>query len=134
MALVEAIAGELVDQIKQLVGLGWFDLRMLLTAGDEARALGIHFGLDLLAHGAAQKVGIAERVARQDLRGLHDLFLVNEDPVGLGQDTFELGVRILDGFAAVLAATEQRDVVHRARAVERDERDNVAEVGRLHRR
>ncbi len=35
--------------------------------------------------------------------------------------------------AAVLAVAEQRDVVHRARAVERDERDDVAEIGRAHR-
>ena len=35
--------------------------------------------------------------------------------------------------AAVLAVAEHADVVHRAGAIERDERDDVAERGRLHR-
>ena len=43
---------------------------------------------------------------------------------------FEQRMRIFDRRAAVLAVAEHRDVVHRARAVERDERDDVAETGR----
>jgi hypothetical protein len=43
-------------------------------------------------------------------------------------------VRVFDALQPVLAPPEQRDVVHRAGPVERDERDDVAEVGRLHRR
>ena len=132
--LVEAVAGELVDQVEQLVRLLGLDARFALAAVDEALALRVHLGLDLLAHRAAQQVGVAERVARQDLRGLHHLFLIDEDAVGLGKDAFELGVRVLDAFEPVLAPAEQRDVVHRAWPIERDERDDVAEIGRLHRR
>ena len=40
-------------------------------------------GADLLAHGAAQHVGFAERIAGQLLRDLHHLFLVDDDAVGL---------------------------------------------------
>ena len=39
-------------------------------------------------------------------------------------------MRIGDRHAAVLAVAEQRDVVHRPRPVERDQRDDVAEAGR----
>ena len=134
VALVEAVARELVDQVEQLVGLGRRDVVMLLAAGDEDRALLVHLRLDLLAHRAAQQVGAAERVAGQDLRGLHHLFLIDEDAVGLGQDAFEQRMRIFDRLGALLAAAEARDIVHRARAVERDERDDVAEIGRPHRR
>ena len=130
--LVETVAGELVDQIEQRIGLGLLDPADFLAPGDEAFALDVHFGLDLLAHRAAQQIGVAERIAGKDLRRLHHLFLVDEDAVGLRQDAFELGMRKLDRDLARLALAEQRDVVHRARAVERDERDDVAEIGRLH--
>ena len=103
---------------------------MRRAALDEGRALRVHLRLDLLAHRAAQQVGAAERVAGEHLRRLHHLFLVDEDAVGFGEDAFEQRVRIFDCRAAVLAVAEQRDVVHRSRPVERDERDDVAEAGR----
>src|SRR3546814_6616306 len=89
MALVEAIAREFVDQVEQLVRRLRRDLVMLAAALDEGLALRIHFGLDLLAHRAAQEVGAAETVARQYLRRLHHLFLIDEDAVGFGKDAFE---------------------------------------------
>ena len=133
VALVEAIAGELVDQVEQFVRLGLGDAVHLGAALDEDRALRVHLRLDLLAHRAAQQIGAAEREAGEDLRRLHHLFLVDEDAVGLGQDRFEQVVRIDDRLGALLAAAEARDIVHRAGAVERDERDDVAEIGRAHR-
>ena len=130
--LVEAIAGKLVDQVEQLVRLGRLDVA-LGTALDEAQALGVHFRLDLLAHGAAQKVGVAKRVAGQDLRGLHHLFLIDEDAIGFFEDRLQQDVRIFNLFLAVLAAPEHRDIVHRAGTIERHQRDDVAEIGRAHR-
>ena len=96
VALVETVARELVDHVEQLVGLGRRDLVVRRAALDEDRALGIHLRLDLLAHRAAQQVGFAERVAGEHLRGLHHLFLVDEDAVGFGEDAFEQRVRIFD--------------------------------------
>jgi hypothetical protein len=58
VALVEAVACELVDLIEDRRGPVLLDA-VLLRALDEVLALGIHLGLDLLAHGAAQQVGAA---------------------------------------------------------------------------
>src|SRR3546814_1331023 len=76
---VETIARELVDQIEQFVGLVRGDIVGFGTAFDKDRALRVHLGLDLLAHRAAQQIGATERITRQDLRGLHHLFLIDED-------------------------------------------------------
>ena len=83
VALVEAVAGELVDQIEQLVRLVCGNPVHPRTALDEARALGVHLGLDLLAHRAAQQVGLAEAGAGEHLGRLHHLLLIDEDAVGL---------------------------------------------------
>ncbi len=133
MGLVETVACELVDQVEQRVGLALVDTGYSLAAINETFALRIHFGLDLLTHCAAQKVGVAQGVSCKDLRGLHNLFLVNEDPVGFGQNAFQLGMRIFDFHLTGLALAEQRNVIHRARTIKRNKRDDVAEIGRLHR-
>ena len=62
MALVEAVVGEAREQLEDRLGLALLDAA-LDRAGDEALALRLHLGADLLAHGAAQQVGLAERVA-----------------------------------------------------------------------
>ena len=134
VAFVETVAGELVDQIEQLTSLLRLDPREFLTPGNEAGALRVHFLLVLLAHGAAQQIGITQRIAGQHLRGLHDLFLIDEYAVCFGENSLQLGMRIFNRFGPVLAAAKQRDVIHRPRPVERDERDDVAKSGWLHRR
>ncbi len=95
-----------------------------------APLLGHFLGL-LLAHGAAQHVGAAERVAGQHLRGLHDLLLVDHDAVGFLEDRLEQRVVVLDGDAACLAIGVERDELHRPGAVERDQRDDVLDHLRL---
>ena len=90
-------------------------------------ALLFHLGLDLLAHGAAQQVGPAERIAGQDLRDLHHLFLVDHDAVGFLQDRLEHRMQIVRLFVAMLAGAVGRDVLHRAGPIERDQRDDVLE-------
>ena len=98
------------------------------AAFDEPVALGIHLGLDLLAHRAPQKIGFAERVSSKQLGRLHHLLLIDEDAVGLGEYALKQRVRIFQSGAAVLSVAEHADVVHRAGAVECHERDNVAEA------
>ena len=91
--------------------------------------LGHLLGL-LLAHRAAEQVGAAERVARERLRDLHDLLLVDDDAVGRLEELVDAVVHLRDRLATVLAVDE---VLHhagaeRARAVERDGGDDVLEA------
>ena len=50
-----------------------------------------HFLFFLFAHGAAEKVGFAEREAGQAVGDLHHLFLVEDDAVGFFENVFQLG-------------------------------------------
>ncbi len=104
----------------------------LTAAGDEDRALLLHLGADLLAHRAAQQVGVTERVAGHHLRDLHHLFLVDDDAEGFLQDRLEHRVQIFRLLVAMLARAIGRDVRHRARPVQRDQRDDVLEAVRAH--
>jgi hypothetical protein len=87
---------------------------------------------DLLAHGAAQEVGAAERVARHDLRDLHHLFLVDDDALRLLQDVVDGGVDRFEFALAVLHLAIGGDVLHRAGTVERDEGHDILDAGGLH--
>ena len=102
VALVEAVFGEALQQVEDRVGLGAVDAA-LGRALDEVLALLLHLLADLLAHGAAQQVGLAERVAGQDLRRLHHLLLVDDDAERLAQDRLELGMDVFRLLQAVLA-------------------------------
>ena len=64
VAFVEAIFGEALEQIEDRIGLIALDAA-LDRAGDEALALRLHLAADLLAHGAAQQIGFAERNSRR---------------------------------------------------------------------
>jgi hypothetical protein len=125
--LLKSIAGELVDQLEDLRRLGRGH-----AAGDgavdEGLALRVHLRLDLLAHGAAQQIGAAEAVARQRLRDLDDLLLVDHDAEGLLQDAFERRIQVVRLLLAMLAGDVAGDVVHRSRPVERDHGDDVLEA------
>ncbi len=127
MRLGEAVGGELGDLLEDR---GRELLRDVALDGafDEHLALGVHLGLDLLAHGAAQQIGAAERVARQLAGDLHHLLLVDDDARGLAQDRLEQGMQVFRLLDAVLAVDEARDVVHRTRPIERVHRHDVVEA------
>ncbi len=105
---------------------------LLDRAVDEAVALLVHLRLDLLTHGAAQQVGFAERIARQHLRDLHHLFLVDDNALGLLEQMVDRRMDRLQLLLAMLAGVVGRDVFHRARTIERDERDDVLDAVRPH--
>jgi hypothetical protein len=131
VGLVEAIAGELGHQFEDAV-------RLLFRHGvpggalDEARLLDVHLLLLLLAHGAAQKVGLPEAVAGQDLGDLHHLFLVDDDPVGLGQHLFQRGVQIVDLGPAEFAVDIGVDHLHRPGPVEGDQGGDLLDGAAAH--
>ncbi len=125
--LVEAVAGELGDQLENV-----FSASLVYAVGhravDEPRLLLVHLGFDLLAHGAAQQIGLAQGVARERLGDLHHLFLINDDAVGLLQDRADERMQIVGLLLSVLAVDEGLDVIHRSRAVERHHGDDVLEA------
>ena len=92
--LVEAVARELVDLLEDLARLRFVHAARD-RALDESAALGVHLGLDLLAHRPAQQVGPGEAEAGQLLRDLHHLLLVDDHAEGLAQDVLQVGVQVV---------------------------------------
>jgi hypothetical protein len=131
VGLVEAVVGELVEEVPDLQRLGLIDA-VLGRALQELGPFGIHRLLDLLAHGAAQQVGAAKRIARHLLRDLHHLFLVDDDALRLVEDVIDGGVQVVPLAQPVLHLAVFRDVLHRAGPVERDERHDILDAGGLH--
>ncbi len=133
MRLVEAVAGELLHEVKE-VARRFLALKPRSRApGHEALALLGHLLELLLAHGAAEEVGFAERVTGDEVGDLHHLFLVDDDAVGLRKDGLEL-IELVDDFAAaVLAFNEVVDhaALNGAGAVEGVERAEVFNALRL---
>ena len=126
--LVEAVARKFLHQVEHLVGLGLVDVVLRGAVAEDLPVLG-HLVRVLLAHGAAQHVGAAQRVAAQNLRGLHHLLLVDHDAVGLGQHLRHHGVGVFNFFAPVLARHKAGDQVHGARAVQGVQGDQVFQPG-----
>ena len=127
VGLVEAVAGEGLDLGEDFQCLGFLDV-VRSRAVDKGGLLLVHLGFELLTHGAAQQVGTAQRVPGQRLGCLHHLLLIDHDAVGLGDDRLQQGVQVVDLLFTVLAADVGRDVLHRARAVEGHDSNNVLEA------
>ena len=130
MGLVEAIGSKLFHQVEYFVSLFLADAVLGRAGHKDGALLGHGLGL-FLAHGAAQKVSAAQRVVGDDLGDLHDLFLVDNDAVGVFQAAFQGGVRIDDLYLAVLALDE---FIHHAGsqgawAVEGKHGDDVFKAG-----
>jgi hypothetical protein len=85
----------------------------------------------LLAHRAAQEVGLSQAVAADALGDLHDLLLVDDDSVGLLEDGLEAGVGVAYRLPPRLRVDELGDVVHGTGTVERVERYQVLHAGGL---
>ena len=76
------------------------------AAVEEFFALRGHLLAVLLAHGAAQDIGLAQRKSGEAIGDLHDLFLIKDDAVGLFQDFARVREVVGDFFLAVLAIDE----------------------------
>ena len=129
---VEPVVGEGLDVLEEALG------RPLLAAErdgalHELLALGGDLLADLLAHDLAQRVGLAHREPGHHHRGLHDLLLVDDDAVGVLEHRLEVGVRVGDLLAAVLALRVLGVLPHRQQAgpVQGDARHQVLEPIRL---
>ncbi len=137
MRLVERVVRERKDGVPQRLDGRGREAVGLHAVGEALELLLEHLAL-LLAHGLAQNVGSGERVAGHLLRDAHDLLLVDDQAVRLGEDLpqwlFELGVDRLDRLPVVLAVGVVVVGVHAhgPRPVQRDDGDDVLEAGRLH--
>ena len=132
MRLIEAVAGELLHQVEDLLDLLLREAA-LQRALDEALALLGHLLDLLLAHGAAQQIGIAQRIAGDAIGDLHHLLLIDDDAVGLLEQLLQLG-QIVDHLVAAPLALDE--VVHhaaldRAGAIERVERGEIFQAAGL---
>ena len=90
---VEAVFGELAQAVEDRVRRGLRRCRArraLRRSGRAARPS----RLDLLAHGAAQKIGLGERVAGKICADLLHLLLIGDDAVGRVQDRLELRMKV----------------------------------------
>ena len=131
---VETVAREFFHQIEDHRGLRLTHAARHRAAHEYRTLLG-HLLRFLFPHRASQQVGAAQRVAREDLRDLHDLLLVQDHAVGRGEHGLQVGVKIIDGRAGgiVLAGDEIVDHarLQRSRPEQGDQRDDVAEAVRL---
>ena len=132
MGLIEGILCEVNHCIIDVIGLILRDpvpdaARNVfpVIAVDEVLTLLLHHLGFLLAHGAADEVGAAERIAAEVTHDAHDLLLVDDAAVGRFENRAELLCLIRHGIRIFLAGDVFRDKFHRARTVEGDAGDDV---------
>ncbi len=125
MGLVETVTGELFEQIEDLIRLGLGDIVLLRATFHEDVAMLLHLLDLLLAHRAPQQIRAAQRIAAEKLRGLHHLFLIDQNAVSFFRDRLEQRMFILDLELAVTAFDEVGNEVHRAGTIQRHERRDV---------
>ena len=129
---VETVLGELFHEIEQLHGQLAVDTILRRTVAEDAAMFGHFFGL-FLTHRPPQHIGGAQRVAADQLRDLHHLFLIHDHTVGRRQTGLERLMEVVNLLQTLLA---QNEVVHharaqRARSIERQHGDDVFKtVGR----
>ena len=131
MALVETVSGEQLDVLPDFV------CDLLADAvggasGDEPFPGLVNLLAFLLANGNPHQIGLGGRVVRQLLNDSDDLFLINNDAVGFGQNRFQLRMLVRHRNLSVHPTVVQVDVVHRTGPIEGQGRDDVHVLGRPH--
>ena len=119
---VETVAGKGLHLVEDLGGLLLRDF-FRLSPSHKPLSLGGHLLGILLAHGAPQNIRISHAVATEHLGDLHDLFLINDDTVGVFQNRLQQGMQILDLFLPVLSLNVffRHTAVQRPRSIERQD-------------
>ena len=87
------------------------------VAVEECLPLPLHILGLLLGHGPTHHVRLPQRIARQLLEDLDDLLLIDDAPIGTGQDGLEGRVLVHHQLGVVLAGDEPGDGLHGAGAV-----------------
>ncbi len=132
MGLVEAVLGEGFHLAEKFLDL-FLVVAALDAPLDEPFFLGGHLADFLFAHDLPEFVGFAHGKTGDAHRYLHDLFLEDDDAVGVFQDIFKVGKYVGHFFTAHF--TVDVDVGHarlqRPGAVQGVEHDQVLDLGRL---
>ena len=140
VALVERIGRKAGHLVVNFVGhffrdaVGYAARALVAGVGaamDKMLPLGLHNGVLLLAHGAADVVCLPKGEACQLAEDLHDLLLIDDAPVGDVQNVGQLRRFVANFVRLVAVAQVGRDGVHGTGAVQADESDDVFEVLRL---
>ncbi|OPZ72978.1 MAG: hypothetical protein BWY82_01256 [Verrucomicrobia bacterium ADurb.Bin474] len=87
-----------------------------------------HFLGFLFPHRPAEDVGIPERVSRNDLSRLHDLFLIHQHAICLLDEIGQKRVGNLNRGWILLSLDELGNELHRTGPVERDQGDDFLEA------
>ena len=130
VGLVEGVPCEGFDKVENFHREGLVEA-LAGRPGHEVFALLRHQRGDFLAHRLAHDVGGPQGVPGELLQDQQHLVLVDDNAVGLVQQLLEAGVGVGYGGPSVLGVDELVDVFHRPRAVERNHRGDVADVGGL---
>ena len=132
MRLIEPVLGKHLHKFEN--GCRLFQIELVLfSPGEEEIFLLRHLRGFFLTHRAAQQVGAAERIIGQHLSDLHDLFLVDDDPVGILKQRLELRKVVDDLALAVLTLDKVIDHAGAqwAGTVEGADGDDIFEAVRL---
>ena len=129
VGFIEAVAGEVYHEIKDLVG-NVVGNAIFLRPGQKALPLGFQDRFLLLAHGPTQQICLSQREAAHDGSDLHDLFLIQDNAVRVLQNRLQQGMKIGDFLFAVTALNEilYHAAAQRPRTVQGDEGNHVFEM------
>jgi len=137
MALVEGVGGKtghfVVDLVCHLLRDTVGNAPRTFVAGLGAAVhkmfpLGFHDGVLLFAHGAADVICLPEGEACQLPEDLHDLLLIDDAAVGHIQNVRQLRGLVTDLIRFVPVAQIGGNGIHRTRAVQTDQSDDIFKV------
>ena len=133
MRFIEAVTSELQNHVPHILSI--FFAQPLFNGSSHVRfVIRSDDFFFLLTDRFNTSVRSGKRNLSQPVKDLHDLFLVDHHPVGLGQDLFQHVQFVFGWLAAVLHIDVLLDhaAFKRTRSVQRVGRNDVAEMVRLH--
>ena len=130
---IEAVSGENFDKVEKFL-TGFLIEAVRDRAGDEVVVELRDFVVFLFTDRFNAGVRARERNVPEPVQDAHDLLLVDHDAVRFGENLFQHRMQVFRFFAFVfnVDVVVDHSAFERARTVEREDGDNVAEVVRSH--